>query len=312
MIEERASRALERHEVRVEVAAVGLNRADTLQRRGFYPAPPGVMPDVPGLEYAGRIVEAGEGVPRTRVGERVMGLVPGGAMASEICVADGETLPVPPNLTLEEAAAVPEVFITVWDAVKKQAAIASGQTLVVHAIGSGIGTAAIALARAWGVKLIGTSRSAAKLARAGELGLEHGLVVGDPPTFARQIGELTDGAMADVILDTVGGSYLDENVRALATRGTIVVIGLVGGASGTLPLGVLLAKRGRIIGTVMRTRTPEEKRAIAAGFTRELFPLFVNGTLRPVIDDILPMADVRRAHARMDADETFGKLVLTW
>jgi putative PIG3 family NAD(P)H quinone oxidoreductase len=310
-IEERASRAPREGEVRIEVAAAGLNRADLLQRRGFYPAPPGVVPDVPGLEYAGTIVEIGESVV-ARVGDRVMGIVAGGAMATELVVPEQETLPIPEPLTLEEAAAVPEVFATVWDAVFVQAGLRHGQTLLVHAIGSGIGTAAIQLAHAFGARVIGTSRTESKLERCRTMGLDGGIAVGKEASFAAKVDELTGGAMADVILDTVGGAYLDENVRAVAPRGAIAVIGLVGGVSGTLPLGVLLGKRARVFGSTLRSRNAAERRALAESFARELLPLFEEKKLAPVIDHVLPMTEIAKAHALLESNETFGKIVLRW
>ncbi len=311
-IEERPAPPIGEGEVRIEVAATGLNRADLMQRRGFYPAPPGTVPDVGGLEYAGTIIEVGEGVARTRIGDRVMGLVPGGAMSTELVVADAETMPVPEPLSLVEAAAVPEVFATVWDAVWIQAGLRRGQTLLVHAIGSGIGTAAIQLARAFGARILGTSRSAGKLERCREMGLMDGIVVEKDHSFAAKVSELTSGANADVILDTVGAAYLEDNVRALAHRGTMVTIGLVGGIQGTLPLGVLLGKRARIIGSTLRSRGSSEKRALAEAFTRELVPLFDDKTLAPVIENVMPMGDVAKAHTVLESNETFGKIVLTW
>ncbi len=312
VIEERASAPLSEGQVRVEVAAAGLNRADLLQRRGLYPAPAGTISDVPGLEYAGTIVDVGEGVARARIGDRVMGLVAGGAMSTELVVADAETMPIPEPLSLVEAAGVPEVFATVWDAVWVQAGMKRGQTLLVHAIGSGIGTAAIQLAHAFGTRIVGTSRTPSKIERARALGLVDGIVVESDAAFAARVSELTGGAMADVILDTVGAAYLEENVRALAPRGSIAVIGMVGGVVGSLPLGILLGKRGRIFGTTMRSRGPAEKRALAEGFTRELVPLFEDKTLAPVIQHLIPMAEIGRAHALLESNETFGKIVLTW
>jgi NADPH2:quinone reductase len=312
-IEERESRALGLGEVRIDVAAAGLNRADVLQRKGFYPAPKGTVPDVPGLEYAGTITEVSEGLDPLRVGERVMGIVPGGAMSTELVLPIRETIPVPEALSLVEAAAIPEVFITAWDAVRRQADLARGQTLLIHSVGSGVGTAAVQLARAWGVTSIGTSRTEEKLTRSGALGLDHGILVPrGEPSFASRVSELTNGALANVVLDTVGGGYLGENVRSVAPRGTIVVIGLLAGVEGTLPLGVLLAKRARIVGSVLRTRSAEEKAEIASAFTRDVLPLLARAEVAPIIDHVLPMSDIREAHAAMEADETFGKIVLAW
>ena len=312
-IEERPSPVLGAGEVRIEVAAAGLNRADVLQRKGFYPAPPGVAPDVPGLEYAGTIIETGEGVERTRVGDRVMGLVAGGAMAGEIVAPVVETMPIPEDLSLVEAAAIPEAFVTAWDAARIQGGLAGGGTLLVHAVGSGVGTAAIQLARACGARSIGTSRSDAKLARCTALGMDEGIVVPKGEArFADRVAASTGGAGADVILDTVGAAYLEENLRALARRGTLVVIGLLGGATGSLPMGMLLGKRARIIGTVLRTRDATEKAVLTAAFARQVLPLFASAALAPVVGRIVPMADIADAHAAMERDETFGKVVLVW
>ena len=312
-IEERESRALAEGEVRVEVAAAGLNRADVIQRKGFYPAPKGTVQDVPGLEYAGAIVEVSPGIDPLRIGERVMGIVSGGAMATEVVVPIRETIPVPEDLSLVEAAAIPEVFITAWDAVRRTGELTAGQTLLIHSVGSGVGTAAVQLGRAWGVKTIGTSRTEEKLTRCVALGLDHGILVPrGEVSFAARVGELTSGQLAHVILDTVGGGYLAENVRALAPRGTCVVVGLLAGIEGTLPLGVLLAKRARVVGSVLRSRGADEKAALASGFVRDVLPLLARGDVGPIIDHVLPMADIKDAHAAMEADETFGKIVLVW
>jgi NADPH2:quinone reductase len=302
-------------EIRVEVAAAGLNRADLLQRRGLYPAPRGAPADVPGLEYAGRVEAVGEGVEEWALGDRVMGIVAGGGMATHVVVHAREALPIPAALSTEHAAAIPEVFLTSWDALFSQADLRAGRTLLVHAVGSGIGTAAIQIARACGAIAVGTSRTEAKLARCAELGMTHGLVVagrgGEPPSFAAEL-HARAGSYADVILDTVGASYLAENVRAVAERGVIVVIGLLGGASAALPLGTLLHKRASVIGSVLRARPLEQKATLARSFARDALPLFERGVLRPVIGAVMPMSDIRRAHQAMEEDTTFGKIVLRW
>jgi len=300
-------------EVRVDVAAAGVNRADTLQRRGVYPAPRGVPADVPGLEYSGIVAALGEGVEQVRVGDRVMGIVAGGAMATQIVVNARETIPVPRELSLAEAAALPEVFLTAYDAIVLQAGMVSGDVLLVHAIGSGVGTAALQLARALGARALGTSRTADKLSRCAQLGLAptDALLVSDGK-FADRVQGVTSGRGCDIVLEGVGASYLDEDVRALALGGRIVVIGLLTGANGALPLGLLLQKRARVIGSVLRTRPLDEKIALAQIFARRLIPLFDSGALRPVIDAVMPMSDVTEAHRRMELNETFGKLVLTW
>jgi putative PIG3 family NAD(P)H quinone oxidoreductase len=298
-------------ELLVRVAAAGLNRADTLQRKGFYPAPKGVVADVPGLEYAGRVERVGERVQDFAVGDAVMGIVGGGAMATHLVVHEREAVRVPSGMPLEEAAAIPEVFMTAFDAVFGQARLRMGEVLLVHAVGSGVGTAALQLGLSAGARVVGTSRTEDKLARCRALGLNDGLCVKDK-TFAKELSQLLQGRGADVILDGVGAAYLGENIQALALCGRIVVVGLLGGATGELPLGALLAKRAQVIGTVLRSRALEEKAALARAFTREVLPLFEAGKLKPIVDSVLPMSEVRAAHQRMEKNDTFGKIVLRW
>jgi NADPH:quinone reductase len=293
-------------ELLVRVAAAGLNRADTLQRKGFYPAPKGVIADVPGLEYAGVVERVGERVQDFAVGDPVMGIVGGGAMASHLVVHEREAVRVPSGMPLEEAAAIPEVFMTAYDAVFGQAGLRIGEVLLVHAVGSGVGTAALQLGLAAGARVFGTSRTEDKLTRCRALGLQHALLVKDK-TFAKELGQ-----GADVILDSVGAAYLGENINALATSGRIVVVGLLGGATGELPLGALLAKRGRVMGTVLRSRALEEKASLARAFTREVLPLFEQGKLKPIVDSVLPMSEIKTAHQRMEKNDSFGKIVLRW
>lgn len=298
-------------EIRVDVAAAGVNRADLLQRRGLYPAPPGAPKHVPGLEYAGTVAEVGAGVSRFEVGDRVMGIVGGGGLAERLVVHEREAIPAPRGLDLTEAAAIPEVFLTAFDALIVQAELGLGEVALLHAVGSGVGTAAIQLCRAVGARPVGTSRTPQKLERCRDLGLFDGIVV-DDGAFAAKLETLTGGRRADVILDPVGAAYLEENLDALADRGRLVVIGLMGGASGTVPLGNLMRRRGRILGSVLRARPLEEKAALAQRFAREVLPLFEAGRLRPVIDEVLPMRDAQVAHRRMEANESFGKIVLSW
>ena len=298
-------------ELLVRVAAAGLNRADTLQRRGFYPAPPGVVPDVPGLEYAGHVERAGAGVRDFAVGDAVMGIVAGGAMATHLVVHEREALRVPEGMPIEEAAAIPEVFLTAYDAMFAQAGLELSELLLVHAVGSGVGTAALQLGLAAGARVVGTSRTEDKLARCRALGLADGICVKDKK-FSAALAAISGGAGADVIVDLVGAAYLAENVAALALRGRVVVVGLLGGATAELPLGALLAKRGQIFGTVLRSRSLEEKASLAQAFTRHALPLFAAGKLKPIVDSVLPMSEVREAHKRMEQNESFGKIVLRW
>lgn len=298
-------------EVRVRIAAAGLNRADVLQRRGFYPAPPGVVADVPGLEYAGTVEALGEGVRELAVGDRVMGIVAGAAMATHIVVHAREAMRVPEGLSLQEAAAIPEVFLTAYDGLFVQGRLRFGELVLLHSIGSGIGTAALQLALNAGARVVGSSRSEDKNERARALGLREALVISGPG-FATAFAELTGGRLADVVLDTVGASYLADNVKLLATSGRLVVIGLLGGASAELPLGLLLAKRASVIGSVLRSRPLEEKIALAQAFSSACLPLFAQKKLVPVVDVVLPMSEVKEAHQRMEANASFGKIVLSW
>ncbi len=291
-------------ELLVEVAAAGLNRADCLQRMGVYPAPKGVAADVPGLEYAGAVSMVGPAVTRFQVGDKVMGIVGGASMATHLVVHEREAMAVPDGMSLTDAAAVPEAFLTAYDAVHVQCGIVMGETLLVHAIASGIGTAALQLGQAAGVEVWGTSRTAEKLDRCAGLGLKHAIHVTDG-TFAKRV-------RPHVILDTIGAAYLKENVKALRPRGRMVTIGLLGGANGTLPMGLVLAKRLTLIGTVLRSRPLEEKAALVQAFSTRVLPRFGDKSLQPVVDDVLPMKDIGEAHRKMDANETFGKIVLCW
>jgi putative PIG3 family NAD(P)H quinone oxidoreductase len=300
-------------QVAVDVAAAGLNRADLFQRRGLYPAPPGVPSDVPGLEHAGVVAALGPGVSSFAVGDAVMGIVGGGAMATRIVVHERELIRVPSGLSLTDAAAIPEAFLTAYDALFAQAELAAGEHVLVHAVASGVGTAALQLARWAGAHVIGTSRSEAKLARCAALGLRDGIAVGSPPRFADAVRGHTAGRGADVVLDLVGAAYLGESVDALALRGRLVAVGLVAGATAELSMGALLRKRLTLRGTVLRSRPLEEKGALAQAFGARVAPLFApGGPVRPVVDEVLPMQAIQDAHARMERNETFGKLVLRW
>ena len=255
-----------RGEVRVAVKASAVNRADLMQRRGAYPAPAGWPQDIPGLEYAGVVESVGPGVERWKPGDRVMGLVGGGGYAEQVVVHEREALPVPDRLSLEEAAAVPEAFITAHDALFTRLGLASGEWLLVHAAGSGVGTAGLQLARAAGARVVGTSRSAWKLERAtSDFGLDVAVDASDG--FADAVLAATDGGV-DAILDLVGGAYLAGNLRALRTLGRQVVVGLTSGRSAELDMGALLGKRLTLVGTALRSRPLEEKIAATRLFAR--------------------------------------------
>jgi len=297
-------------EILVRVEAAGLNRADLLQRRGLYPAPPGSPADIPGLEYAGVVEAIGEGVTEWKVGDRVMGIVGGGAMATHVTVSAREAIPVPSRLSSAEAAAIPEAFLTAYDALFLQAGLRMGESVLIHAVGSGVGTAALQLAREAGALVIGTSRSQEKLDRGKAMGLEASILV--EGGFAEKVREHTGGRGADCILDLVGAAYFEENLAALANRGRMICVGLLAGAKANLPLGTLLSKRITLIGTVLRSRAPEEKALLARRFADEVLPLFERGRLSPVVEAVLPFEQVAEAHRLLESNRTFGKVVLAW
>lgn len=298
-------------EIRLKVEAAGLNRADILQRKGLYPAPPGYPAHVPGLEYAGTVEQVGEAVRDFAIGDHVMGITGGGAMATHLVVHAREAMPVPNDMPLTEAAAIPEVFLTAYDALFVQAELRVGEVALVHAVGSGIGTAALQLARLAGAVVCGTSRTRDKLDRCKQYGLEHG-VVATKNEFASGLAQLTGGRGADAILDTIGAAYFAENIKALAPRGRLVLIGMLGGATAECPLGLLLAKRATVIGTVLRARSLEEKSALSQRFARDMLGKFTSGALKPVIDTIMPMTEIRKAHERMEGNTSLGKIILRW
>jgi putative PIG3 family NAD(P)H quinone oxidoreductase len=298
--------------VRVRVRAAGLNRADILQRLGRYPAPPGYPQDIPGLEFAGEIIEIGEDARAWKIGDRVFGIIGGGAQAEYVTVPESTLAPVPENLDWAEAAAIPEVFMTAHDALFTQCSLQVGERVLVHAAGSGVGTAAIQLVRAAGAIAYGTSRTAGKLDRAKEFGLSESVVVDDEPAaFAETVKRWTDGAGVNVILDLVGGAYLKANLEALARKGRLIFVGTTGGAKAEINYSVVMGKRLRIMGTSLRTRSIEEKATATRLFAEHVVPLLAIGQVRPVIDRVYPLQDVRAAHERIESNETFGKVVLT-
>lgn len=299
------------HEVLVRVHASAMNRADVLQRQGRYPAPPGAPPDVPGLELAGTVVAQGPAAYRWSPGSRVFGLVAGGAHA-EYAIAHEDTLTaVPASLDWVSAAAVPEAFITAFDALE-QAATHAGESVLIHAVASGVGLAAVQLVRARGAQALGTSRSADKLERALALGLRAGYdAEAGLDGLAEWVRENTAGRGADVALDLVGGPYVRPTVEALAPRGRLILIGTVAGREATLPLGVVLQRRLTIRGTVLRSRALEERMRDAAAFARDVVPLLQRGVVHPVIDRVIPLERIADAHAVVEANATTGKVVIT-
>ncbi|GEJ59346.1 NAD(P)H-quinone oxidoreductase [Anaeromyxobacter diazotrophicus] len=302
-----------RGEVLVRVRAAGVNRADLLQRRGLYPPPAGLREEVPGLELAGEVAAVGEGVTALKPGDRVMAIA-GGEAQAELAVAHERMLvKVPPSLTFDEAGAAMEAFVTSHDALVTLGGLRSGWTVLLHAVGSGVATAALQLAKAAGATVIGTSRTADKLERARALGLDHGILLGkDEPRFADEVRRLTGGEGAPVVVDFVGAAYAAENVAALAQGGRIVVVGTLGGNKAAIDLSLLMRRRGEVIGTVLRPRPLEEKIRATRLFAKDVLPLLAQGKVKPIVDAALPMARAREAHERLEKNDSFGKLVLTF
>ena len=297
--------------VLVRVFATALNRADVLQRMGKYPAPPGAPRDVPGLEFAGEVAQIGPEVSQWRPGDRVFGICGGGSYAEFVTVPASHLAPIPQNLNWVEAAAVPEVFITAFDALFTQANLQPGEAVLVHAAGSGVGTAALQLIRATGARSFGTSRSADKLERAKQFGLDESLVVdGDPLTIVEKIKALTGGVGIDVLLDLVGGAYFEANLKAMAYQGRMILVGTTSGAKATFDYGIVMSKRLMLKGTMLRSRSVEEKATATRLFAKHVVPLLESGAVRPVIDRTYKLDEVREAHERMESNESFGKIVL--
>ncbi|MFI2236692.1 NAD(P)H-quinone oxidoreductase [Streptomyces chrestomyceticus] len=296
-------------EVLVEVAATAVNRADLLQRQGFYDPPPGAPP-YPGLECAGRVKALGPGVSGWSVGDEVCALLAGGGYAEQVVVPAGQLMPVPKGLDMAAAAALPEVSCTVWSNVFMIAHLRPGETLLVHGGSSGIGTMAIQLAKAVGARVAVTAGSADKLARCAELGADI-LVNYREQDFVQELRKATDGKGADVILDIMGAKYLGPNVKALATNGRLAIIGLQGGAKGELHLGALLTKRAAVTATSLRGRPLAEKASIVAAVREHVWPLIENGRVKPIVDRTLPITEAAEAHRVVDASGHVGKVVLT-
>ncbi|MBQ1048531.1 NAD(P)H-quinone oxidoreductase [Micromonospora sp. C51] len=295
-------------EVIVDVRATAVNRADLLQRQGHYPPPPGA-PAYPGLECSGVVSATGPDVAGARVGDQVCALLAGGGYAERVAVPAGQLLPVPAGVDLVDAAGLPEVACTVWSNVVQVARLTAGETLLVHGGGSGIGTFAIQLGAALGATVVATAR-AAKHERLRELGADL-LVDYREQDFVEEVRQATDGRGADVVLDIMGASYLGRNVAALAADGRLVVIGMQGGRKSELDLGALLAKRGTVAATALRSRPLEQKAAIVRGVREQVWPLVEAGRVRPVIDRRLPIIDAAQAHRLVASNEHVGKVLLT-
>ena len=296
-------------EILVRVRASGLNRADLLQRRGHYPPPAGYSPNIPGLEFAGEIEAAGEKVSELKIGDRVFGITAGVAHAEKLLVDASLASKIPDDLNFVEAAAIPEVFITAHDAIYTQAGLKKGETLLVHAVGSGVGLAGLQLGKAFAAKVIGTSRKADKLERCKVLGLDEAIIA-DHANFSERVLEVTGGKGVDVILDLVGGAYFGENLKCIALKGRLMLVGLTAGSKAEIDLGAALRKRAKIIGTVLRARSTEEKGEAVRRFADEVVPLLADKTIVPNVDRVFPAADVRSAHEYLESNESFGKVIL--
>ena len=295
-------------QVRIRVGAAGVNRADVMQRKGFYPPPPGAS-EYPGLEVSGTVDALGEGVDGWQVGDEVCALLEGGGYADYVCVPEGQVLPVPSGVSVEDAAALPEVVSTVWANVFMTANLMPGQTLLVHGGSSGIGTMAIQLAREVGARVAVTAGSAEKLEACRTLGAEV-LVNYREQDFVEVLRAATAGAGADVILDNMGAKYLARNVDALAVNGRLVVIGLQGGAKAELDLGKLLRKRAAVIATSLRARPASEKATIVAAVREHVWPLVESGRVKPVIQSRHPLGEAAAAHQELEASGHIGKILL--
>jgi putative PIG3 family NAD(P)H quinone oxidoreductase len=300
-------------EILVHVRSTALNRADLLQRQGGYAPPPGAPQNIPGLEFAGEVAESGTNAHRWRKGDRVMGIVAGGAHAKFVTTHQDAVVTVPSNLDWAGAGGIPEVFITAHDALT-QAGFKAGENVLVHAVGSGVGLAAVQLVRALGGRAFGTSRTPDKIERAKPFGLEAGFSVPEPNAltglsdFAK---EVTGGRGFDVVLDLNGGPYFVASLEAMAMRGRIILIGGVAGGKANVELYQILRKRLHVIGTVLRARSLREKIEITSAFAREVVPLLEQESVQPVIDSVFPLDQIQDAHRRLESNETFGKVVLT-
>ena len=296
-------------QVRVRVKSVGLNRADLLQVAGLYPPPAGYSPNIPGLEFAGEINDIGSGVTNWNVGDRVFGIVAGESQAEFLVTDESLLARIPDNLTLADAAAVPEAFITAHDAIVTLGGLTAGSTLLIHAVGSGVGLAGLQIGKAMGASVIGTSRTDEKLDKCARFGLD--LAIATPePVFADAVLEKTGRRGVDVILDLVGAAYFEQNLASLATKGRLILVGLTSGRTAEFNLGIALQKRATIIGTTLRGRSNAEKADATQRFAEDVLPLLASGTVVPNVDRVYPVDDAVAAYNYLKSNESFGKVVL--
>jgi putative PIG3 family NAD(P)H quinone oxidoreductase len=294
-------------QVRVRVRAAGLNRADILQRAGHYPAPPGSPSQIPGLEFAGEVDAVGPLVHTWKAGQRVMGIVGSGAQAEYVISHEGLLVEIPDNLDFVQAAAVPEVFMTAHDALFTQGGLQMGERVLIHAIGSGVGTAALQLSHTIGATVFGTSRTPQKLERAKTLGLDVAL---SGQQFAAQVKQHTHDEGVHVILDFVGAAYMEQNLESLAAWGRLVFLATLGGVRANVNLGVVMSKRIQLRGSTLRSRTLEEKLAVTRRFATQVIPLLASKRIQPIIEEVYPFHEVAKAHVAIAENRNFGKLVL--
>lgn len=309
-IEDRPDPETTANQVRVRIRSSSVNRADLLQRRGLYPPPVGYPADIPGLEFAGEVESIGPGAERWKVGDRVMGIIGGGGHAELVCSHEDELLPVPAGWDWPAAGATAEVFLTAFDALFRLAEAETDDRVLIHAVGSGVGTAALQLCRAMGIAACGTSRSPGKLDAARSLGLEFGVNSGGD--WIGPVEEWVGDRGINVVLDLVSGPYIAGDLRVLSTGGRIVVVGLVAGTHARIDLGVLLRKRARLIGTVLRSRSAAERAALVHDFEERALPLLENGEVGPILDSAYRFEDIAAAHEYLETNESFGKVALVW
>ena len=296
--------------VLIRVKAAALNRADLLQRRGIYPAPKGFSQNIPGLEFAGEVVETGENASNFKSGDRVFGITAGEAQAEFLSIDQRLLAHTPGNLSFTEAAAIPEAFITAHDAIFTLGDLKAGETLLIHAVGSGVGLAALQLAKASGVTVIGTSRTADKLEKCKKFGLDHAILSGENTDIAAIVREKTGDRGVNVILDLVGASNFQANLDSLAIKGRLILVGLTSGSSAEFNLGIALQKRLKIIGTILRGRPIEEKAEATRKFSNDVLPMIESGRVKSNVDKVFRFNEVADAHRYLESNESFGKVIL--
>jgi putative PIG3 family NAD(P)H quinone oxidoreductase len=299
--------------VLMRIKAAALNRADLLQRRGLYPAPKGFPQEIPGLEFAGEVVAVGDAVENLKIGQRVFGITAGAAQAEFVSAPENTLVEIPANLNFTEAAAVPEAFITAHDALFTQADLRMGESALIHAVGSGVGLATLQLAKAAGAFVIGTSRTPDKIERSGRFGLDVGILAKNELSaekFAETVKNETGGAGVNVVLDLVGAKYLQANLLSLAKLGRLVFVGTTAGSRAEIDILTVMSKRLRLFGTVLRARSSEEKATATRLFAEQVVPLLARGIVKPTIDRVFPLAEIRAAQEYLESNQSFGKVVL--